>query len=784
MLKSQGDGEQKVPVVSVIVPVYQGKEHFRELLSCLRGQTLEGMELIFVDDVGQDGTFALAEEAARQDSRVVCVHASCNGGPGHARNLGIEVARGEYIAFADADDVIPETFYERLYKTARRTGALVVKGSRAALYPDGMVEESQANANIRLRRQQGAHLMNSFAYEHTTALFRRSLVEQTGARNADARQDEDTVFLLMVLCHLNWEQFAFCSDALYYYRKHPQSISSAKDERYLKESLRSMKAKLDFLMAQPDSPAVAEYAAGTIENRLYQRFKEVRDRGSLSKQAANQYISAVQDMIAIYVQAHSLQRPARMTRLALARRRSPQQLISSMRRREFYCLWRNRGLLLGRHLANLFKSCHSFCPLPDRDRNVALLNFAGGCNYGANLTAYALMKAVEKLGFHARLINRRFLYRRLDVQGQFFRFGQKYLQWTVPCYGREHFKLLNRQFRTFIVGSDQVWTYQPDWFSQPVQFRDVFDLEFTGKDQRRIAMAASLGDNATYDAAPEDFCAARSAALKRFQALSVREVSAVPLCREKWGVEVQHVLDPVFLLTAEEWAALADDAKVKFPQRFLATCVLHAPLRPFVEQVSQRCAAAGLASVDLMRGEVVDWLKLVQRSEWVVTDSFHVTCFAIIFQKPVLFLNNEVRGGDCVPSLLKTLGVTADIISASEVRQQEEAMLERVMTLFRTRKRLAVSQGRLEAERSKTASFLAQALQAPTEAQKEALAPIDRNALAEERRIQRCAYCRELVQCMALWLGSCAVGLVSPRFRLQWERRWQAVQRMWEGMWY
>ena len=121
---------QRVPKVSVIIPVYCSQGRISETLRCLQNQTLQELEFIFIDDKGCDGSFDIILGAASTDSRIVCIANDTNRGPGASRNKGIEIARGEFIAFVDADDMISHDFYEKLYEKAQKTGALVVKYMR------------------------------------------------------------------------------------------------------------------------------------------------------------------------------------------------------------------------------------------------------------------------------------------------------------------------------------------------------------------------------------------------------------------------------------------------------------------------------------------------------------------------------------------------------------------------------------------------------------------------------------------------------------------------------
>ena len=372
--------------------------------------------------------------------------------------------------------------------------------------------------------------------------------------------------------------------------------------------------------------------------------------------------------------------------------------------------------------------------------SVAILNFAGCSNYGANLTAYALIRFCETCGCKAALVNRRFMYFIEGDQTVFYRFGEKYLKWTAPCYGREHFRQLNSCFDSFIVGNDQVWAYQPSWTTQAtVPLRDCYDLEFAAPGKRRIAVAASFGSS-SYDAAPENFIIARRKAFQRFSSISVREASGVDICRDYFGVQATHILDPVFLLSAREWGELADCGKRALPERYAAICTLHEPYRPLVRKLTEQLASQGLSAEDILSGEEVeDWVNIIRNSELVVTDSFHVTCFAIIFRKPILFMNIESRGGDRVPSLIKMLGLRIPLFTEKAIMGKPEETLERMMQLRYAAPDYATAEPTISACIAAAKRFLGHALSASSPEGVSQFS-IDRAALRQEKRayIQGC----------------------------------------------
>lgn len=104
-----------MPLVSVIIPVYNAEAHLKKCIESLLAQTLEACEFIFVNDGSNDGSASLIEQYV--DSRIVLIHQQ-NQGVSAARNRGLQIASGEYVGFVDADDFIEPDFFEQLYHKA------------------------------------------------------------------------------------------------------------------------------------------------------------------------------------------------------------------------------------------------------------------------------------------------------------------------------------------------------------------------------------------------------------------------------------------------------------------------------------------------------------------------------------------------------------------------------------------------------------------------------------------------------------------------------------------
>lgn len=101
-------------LISIIIPVYNVEEYLKDCLDSIRAQSYENLEIIVVDDGSTDNSSLICDEFAKIDTRFIVVHKQ-NGGQADARNIGVLRSTGKYLMFVDSDDVVKNTYVERLY---------------------------------------------------------------------------------------------------------------------------------------------------------------------------------------------------------------------------------------------------------------------------------------------------------------------------------------------------------------------------------------------------------------------------------------------------------------------------------------------------------------------------------------------------------------------------------------------------------------------------------------------------------------------------------------------
>lgn len=115
-----------MPKVSIIIPVYNVEKYLRKCLDSVINQTLKDIEIICIDDKSTDNSLQILKEYAAKDNRFKILEQDNNQGQGIARNRGLDIANGEYIAFVDPDDYIELDMYETMYNLVFKNNCDVV----------------------------------------------------------------------------------------------------------------------------------------------------------------------------------------------------------------------------------------------------------------------------------------------------------------------------------------------------------------------------------------------------------------------------------------------------------------------------------------------------------------------------------------------------------------------------------------------------------------------------------------------------------------------------------
>ena len=216
--------------VSVIVPVYNAEEFLHRCVDSLLNQTLKDIEIILIDDGSKDSSPAICDEYAEKYDNITVLHLE-NGGPARARNKGIEIAKGDYIGFADSDDYCHVEQFEKLYNNAKENNSDIAMCSffvdnTKEIKPVNIAFDSLCSSNDEIKNRiiscfygEYVHGLNSLWIK----IFKRTMLMNNNIRmNENLMRAEDMWFIFDALKVSN--VFSFIPDNLYYYYQNDLSI--------------------------------------------------------------------------------------------------------------------------------------------------------------------------------------------------------------------------------------------------------------------------------------------------------------------------------------------------------------------------------------------------------------------------------------------------------------------------------------------------------------------------------------------------------------------------------
>lgn len=216
-----------IPMVSVIVPVYNAEATIKKCVDSILSNHYQALEVILVNDGSTDNSGRICDELAVNDIRVQVIHKK-NEGVGAARNTGLESVTGQYVMFADADDAVSDSMYEKMVERAAFTDADCVVCNAVYIYTDRRVTERHVFGNQLIQGPDvGTKIVQplvtpghddaSLMQSACNKLYRTSVIRNSSIRFSRLPYAEDWLFNIEFF--LNAEKVAFIEDALYLYNR-------------------------------------------------------------------------------------------------------------------------------------------------------------------------------------------------------------------------------------------------------------------------------------------------------------------------------------------------------------------------------------------------------------------------------------------------------------------------------------------------------------------------------------------------------------------------------------
>ena len=222
--------EQKTPILSVVVPVYNAEAHLPACLDSIRAQTFTEWEAILVDDGSKDGSSRICDEAAKQDPRFRVIHKE-NAGVSNARNDGIEAASGKYLMFIDADDLVTPEYFAEMVRAEETYGADLVLCGFDRFNDEWEKHFQLTRFYVGIFRDVKQFLMlyttpktNMFGVSIWAKLYRTDMIREHDLRFDPAiSYEEDCVFITDCIPHVR--SVIVLGEPMYRYRQQQESLS-------------------------------------------------------------------------------------------------------------------------------------------------------------------------------------------------------------------------------------------------------------------------------------------------------------------------------------------------------------------------------------------------------------------------------------------------------------------------------------------------------------------------------------------------------------------------------
>lgn len=215
-------------LISVIVPIYKVEEYLDECVQSIVSQTYRNLEIILVDDGSPDNCPQMCDAWASKDSRIKVIHKE-NGGLSDARNAGLDIAKGDYIAFVDSDDWIAPEMYEVMLSAINKEKADICSCKILSCYPGSEVEVGAAEYTVGNSEEILSMIYNDTVYPVAAynKLYRKSCWSKLRFPVGKICEDAFTTYLLVD----GADKIVHLPEPFYYYRIRPNSIMTASFSR-------------------------------------------------------------------------------------------------------------------------------------------------------------------------------------------------------------------------------------------------------------------------------------------------------------------------------------------------------------------------------------------------------------------------------------------------------------------------------------------------------------------------------------------------------------------------
>ncbi len=702
---------KKLPLVSIVIPVYNAEMFLDETLARVFKQTIKDHELILVDDGSTDKSGLICDEAAKLHKNVRVFHNE-NQGPARTRNFGIEKAEGEYIAFIDADDLISEDYLELLLAGYDEAEADLVlcgyerfaseSGATISTHIIGKAPVEVYETNRDLAKLYVTPRTSLSGVSIWAKLYRRSIIMENNIRfPLDVDYEEDCCFNVQYYRHVR--KSVVVNRSMYRYRQSTVSLSKVYKETTFRNLVNGYNERVKFISEFDHSRNLLDGVNVVFLVVIMGNFKKI----AISNLSRKEKLEAYKGVLS-YQETKNVVNNCALSKVELTkeltlacREDNPDKIAKILRS------WRRKDKLLA-FKTKLFRTSKK-----NKKMKLGIITFHFPYNCGAVLQCLALQTAMEKEGNEVKVINYRpwyhqnryslfrnpiyYAHKRAmkrdendKLKWQLMRGAKGFVQ-TVHSWVNfkkvwpKHKKFkrfiksnLNetRVYRTikqlrkrspkcglYISGSDQLWNAKiTEGVVDP-----AYLLDFGKPEIGRVTYSVGVDLNGlcypAVDLKPQ---------IAKLNAISTREKNGYDQVAKFAGKDAYlHVdVDPTFLLDKEEYESFICKTELE-KEPFILTYTMPNDTQPKVYNAAKLLGEKlGIKVIDVSgdpssaNKKIEDnricgpdeFLWYVKNASYVFTNSFHGTAFSVIFEKQFMSIPHSVTGYR-VMELLEKVGL-------------------------------------------------------------------------------------------------------------------------------
>lgn len=187
-------------LISVIVPIYNTEKYLEKCLKSIIRQTYNNLEILLIDDGSTDKSISICERYKKKDSRIKLIIQK-HKGVSNTRNLGIDVSKGEYIAFVDSDDWLEKNYIEELYSNLKTHNADIVKTGYYCKINDKKIGIENKKIDLKMKNILITNIINGNIYSYVwSLLIKKDILNKNNIRfKRDISYMEDKIFFLELI---------------------------------------------------------------------------------------------------------------------------------------------------------------------------------------------------------------------------------------------------------------------------------------------------------------------------------------------------------------------------------------------------------------------------------------------------------------------------------------------------------------------------------------------------------------------------------------------------------